>query len=490
MTVSTDPGSGPGDKPATAPALSRHVATRDDAPATTDFEQPALRTRRRGGVGPLGESRLTAWGLTSLLVTLYVINYADKAVLGIIAKPLRAELGLSAAQIGLVGSLFFLTFTIGGFFAGLLNRWMTLRWSLVLLGLCWAVAMLPMIAVAAFAVLLVSRLVLGLAEGPSSALLHTAAYAWHPPARRALPGALLAGAASVAKIAIAPLLTLVTVHFGWRWALFSLAAAGLVWAAAWLASWRPGPYIAAGGTKAAKSSGTPGENGSPAQTPADAEPATPWMKILLSPTFVTGALLVMSVYALVSVVLTWLPSYFEEGLGYSQLQSGSMFAFPSIVGLALMLLSSVTSDRMISKGASPRVLRIVVPAVGVLVSGVMLFLLPAISVPIACVVILSVGYGFATMVFPLLNAAVAEICPPRQTAGTLGVFLAIMAFGGLVAPYATGVIVDHAAAPAEGYAIAFQVLGLVASVCAVLTLIFANPVRDRARLRPHAVPTA
>lgn len=473
MTVTTASGSGPGRKPSASAAA--------DAPTTSDFETLAA---RRGGVGPLGERRLTAWGLTSLLVSLYVINYADKAVLGIIAKPLRVELGLTAAQIGLVGSLFFLTFTIGGFFAGLLNRWMTLRWSLVLLGLCWAAAMLPLIAVAGFAVLLISRLFLGLAEGPSSALLHTAAYAWHPPARRALPGALLAGSASISKIAIAPLLTVITVGFGWRWALFALAAAGMVWAVVWLSVWRPGPYIASGRTKRVD------DTEKAEASPADAEPATPWIRVFLAPTFITGALLVMSVYALVSVVLTWLPSYFEDGLGYSQLQSGSMFAFPSIVGLALMLLSSVTSDRMITKGASPRVLRIVVPSVGVLISGVLLFLLPSISTPIVCVLILSVGYGFAAMVFPLFNAAVAEICPPRQTAGTLGVFLAIMAIGGLVAPYATGVIVDAAATPAEGYATAFQMLGLVASVCAVLTLVFANPVRDRKRLRPNAVLTA
>ena len=61
-----------------------------------------------------------------------------------------------------------------------------------------------------------------------------------------------------------------------------------------------------------------------------------------------------------------------------------------------------------------------------------------------------------------------------------------MAIGGLVAPYATGVIVDAAATPAEGYATAFQVLGIVAAVCAVLALVFADPERDRARLRPHA----
>ncbi|WAC58165.1 MFS transporter [Gordonia sp. SL306] len=433
--------------------------------ATQDFPASTALRDRAG-------SPRKAWGLTSLLVALYVINYADKAVLGIIAQPLADELGLRSSQIGLVGSLFFLTFTIGGFFAGALNRWFSLRWALVLLALCWAFAMLPLVAVAAFAVLIVSRLLLGFAEGPSSALLHTAAYSWHPPAKRALPGALLAGAASIAKIAIAPILALVTVNLGWRAALVTLSVAGLLWCVVWLATWQDGPYIS--GAKGSATSAT---------TTAGEEPAVPWVRIFTSRTFIGGALLVMSVYALVTVVLTWLPSYFEVGLGYSRLQAGSMFAFPSIVGLVLMLVTSVVADRLISRGATSRKVRVIVPSVGVLISGVLLFLLPSIGTPAVAVLVVSVGYGFATTVFPLMNAAISEICPPRQTAGTLGVFLAIMAIGGLVAPYATGLIVDAAATPAQGYATAFQILGLVASVCAVIALVLADPERDKMLVR-------
>ena len=55
-----------------------------------------------------------------------------------------------------------------------------------------------------------------------------------------------------------------------------------------------------------------------------------------------AALLIVTIYALVAVVLTWLPSYFEVGLGYSAMQAGSMFALPSIVGLILMIISSVS----------------------------------------------------------------------------------------------------------------------------------------------------
>nr|WP_271212705.1 MFS transporter [Rhodococcus wratislaviensis]GLK39395.1 MFS transporter [Rhodococcus wratislaviensis] len=420
------------------------------------------------------ESRSRAWGLTGLLVLLYVVNYADKAVLGIIAQPLAHELGLSASQIGLVGSLFFLTFTVGGFFAGALNRWMSLRWALLLLAIAWSVAILPLVVVASFAVLLVSRLLLGLAEGPSSALLHTAAYSWHAPAKRGLPSALLAGAASIAKIAVAPALAFVTVTFGWRYALVALAVIGVLWCVVWLTVWSEGPYIRSGKGADSAASGDAGE------------PAVPWGRIFRTRTFISGALLVMSVYALVAVVLTWLPSYFEVGLGYSRLQAGSMFAFPSIAGLILMLLSSVIGDRLLARGSTSRVVRVIVPAVGVLICGAILLALPSITAPAVAVLVVSVGYGFAASVFPLLNAAISEICPPRQTAGTLGVFLAVMAIGGLVAPYATGLIVDAAASPAEGYATAFQSLGLVAAVCAVGALVFANPERDKKLVRGDA----
>lgn len=259
--------------------------------------------------------------------------------------------------------------------------------------------------------------------------------------------------------------------------------AGVLWCVVWLATWSDGPYIRSGKAVAAADA----EPVADTVSEEAEEPAVPWRRIFTTRTFISGVLLVMSVYALVTVVLTWLPSYFEVGLGYSRLQAGSMFAFPSIVGLILMLLSSTVGDRLATRGASSRKVRIIVPSVGVLVCGAMLFALPSISTPALAVLVVSVGYGFAATVFPLLNAAISETYPPRQVAGTLGVFMAIMAVGGLVAPYATGLIVDAAATPAQGYATAFQILGLVASVCAVLALVFANPERDKALLRPSTV---
>ncbi len=429
---------------------------------------------------PGSESRRKAWSLTALLVVLYVVNYGDKAAFGIIAQALKDELGISAAQIGLVGSLFFFAFTIGGFFAGALNRWMSLRTVLLVLALVWAAAMLPLVVSATFAVLVVSRMLLGIAEGPSSALIHTAAYSWHPTERRGFPGALLASAASVAKIVLAPLLAYLSVAYGWRSALITMAVIGIVWCVFWLRLWEVGPYIPAKATGPAKASG-PTKKARP-DTGAD-EPRVPWARILLTRTFLTGVPLVASIYALVTVVLTWLPSYFEVGLGFSRLEAGSMLAIPSVVGLISLIGGTLLSDFLLARGWSSRFVRIVGPSLLVVVGGGILFLLPSIENPAAAVAIVSIGYGVGVVVLPLSNAAVSEICPPEQTAGTLGIFLALMAIGGLIGPYVTGLIVDAAASPGDGYATAFQVLGVAAALSALLTLIFADPERDKVLVR-------
>lgn len=111
-----------------------------------------------------------------------------------------------------------------------------------------------------------------------------------------------------------------------------------------------------------------------------------------------------------------------------------------------------------------------------------LVLLPNIGAPALAVLVLSVGYGAGAIILPLSNAAISQICPPRQLAGTLGVFLALMSVGGLIAPYLTGVILDAAASPGAGYATAFQVFGIAALVASVVALITVNPERDARRV--------
>ncbi|WP_094269963.1 MFS transporter [Rhodococcus sp. OK302] len=417
---------------------------------------------------------MRAWGLTGVLVLLVVVNWADKAVFGLVAQPLAKEFGLTSAQIGLVGSAFFLAFTVGGFFAGVLHKWLSLRWLLVLMSLGWAASMIPLVVVAGFGMLLVTRMMLGFFEGPTNALVHTGAYSWHPIEKRGVPGAMLASGASIAKIAIAPLMALAVAAWGWRATFIILACVGIVWCALWLATWKEGPYMQRPVRKSDKAASV--DAGAPVVA------KVPLMKIFLTPTFLGALAAVFTMYALVTVVLTWLPSYFEVGLGYSRVQAGTMFGIPSIAGLFFMFLCTSVSDRLMSRGASSRVLRGIVPGIALLLCGLALVTMPFIKTPIVAVVVVSVGYGLGSVIIPQFNAAISEICPPQQLAAVLGVFMALMASGGLIAPYLTGVIVDNAPSAAEGYATAFQVFGIATAIGAVIALCTVNATRDRVRI--------
>ncbi|MGZ2224305.1 MFS transporter [Glutamicibacter nicotianae] len=84
-----------------------------------------------------------------------LLNRTDKAVLGLAAQPLSAEFGLTTAQIGLMGSAFYLAFAISGFFAGFLQKKMSIKWTLTFLVSAWAVAMVtPMLAIGGFSAVL------------------------------------------------------------------------------------------------------------------------------------------------------------------------------------------------------------------------------------------------------------------------------------------------------------------------------------------------
>lgn len=414
----------------------------------------------------------TAWGMTALVVFLYTINYADKAVLGIIAQPLSEELGLKASEIGLVGSLFFLMFTIGGLFAGVLDRWAGLRWALLGLAVVWSVAMLPLVVSASFVVLILTRMLLGLAEGPGSALMHTAVYSWHAPARRGLPGAVLISSAGIANLLFAPILAFVTVKWGWRAAIVSLSLIALVWMVVWLKKWAQGPYME-----------TPADAPESTDGTESAEPHVPWTRIFLNRTFLSCALMLMTAYGMATVVLTWLPSYFEVGLGYSRIQAGSMLTIPALIGLVLTLLAAFGTDKLMQRGVSVRTVRVIAPCLSLLLCSATLVFLPHVGVAGVAVVLVSLGYGFSALVMPIVTAAISELCPPRQTAGTLGVFIAVLSLGGLVGPYATGVIVDRSETQLLGYVHSFQAIGVVAAIAAVVALIFADPLRDRMRIR-------
>ena len=86
-----------------------------------------------------------AWTVTSLLFLYMMINFADKAVVGLAAVPIMRELDLTPKQYGALGSSFFLLFSLSGVLVGFQANRRPTRWIILLLAASWAVVQFPMI---------------------------------------------------------------------------------------------------------------------------------------------------------------------------------------------------------------------------------------------------------------------------------------------------------------------------------------------------------
>ncbi|MFJ7948654.1 MFS transporter [Streptomyces sp. NPDC096354] len=413
-----------------------------------------------------------AWLITAMLTVLMVINFGDKVVLGIAANPLMKELDISKAQYGLVASAFFFLFGISSVAVGFLANRMSTRWVLLGMAVIWSAAMMPIVLIATLPALLGSRVLLGAAEGPTVGIAQHAVQKWFPDSRRALPTAVVNIGAALGVV-IAPLLTYLTVHHGWRAPFTALAVAGLVWAVIWFAVGREGPLTTYGASQ---------DQDTEAVVVAE-EPRVPYRKLLLSRSFVGMCAGGFAAYFTIALMLTWLPAYLEDVEGFSEQHAGSFLAVPRAVAVVLELAVPVAAGRWMRRGASRRSARAGTSAVILIVSGTALAaaLVPG-SGGLFHMALFTVAFSVPSIVFIFSALVVVDISPVGQRGATLGIGTAIMTSAGVVAPALMGALVGPFGDPGVGYRIGFLVPALAMILGGIAVALWVNPDRDARRL--------
>lgn len=404
-------------------------------------------------------SSVRAWTVTTAVVGAVVVVFLDKALLGLVANPLRAELGLSSTAFGALGSASHVLQLIACLGLGLLGNRVSPRVILLVAGVLWAVGQAPALLATTAAALVVSRLVVGAAEGPVVPLLHTVSYSWFPNERRGLPASLITSGSAIAKVALLPVLTVVIVAFGWRSGFLTVGVLALVWTVIWYAVGRMGPFATE-------------------PSPVETTPSARWTRVLRSRTFLVAVFAYFAQGALAAVVFTWLPSYFENGLGFTATASGLLYALPSAMGIVALVVIGSLGDRMLRRGARSRTVRGTAGGLVLAASGALLCVLPWVSSAVVAIAVLVVGYGFSITVNTVTLPMVAEIAPAEKRAGALAVLIAAGSCAGIVSPLITGMILDATSSPTAGYATAFLLCGGLLAVAGLLFGAVADPERD------------
>ncbi|WP_371673773.1 MFS transporter [Streptomyces sp. NBC_00289] len=432
-----------------------------------------------------------------VLALFIVVNAADKAVLGLTADPIKAELGLSATEFGTIASSFYLLFSLSAVSVGFLGDRIRPRPLLAVLALVWAAAQLPILLPATgFGALVATRVALGAGEGPGFPLANYTAFTWFPEKRRALPSAVVVAGGAGGTVLAAPLVVLVSNTLGWRAAFGMLGAAGLVWTLVWLRVGGGGPYAAhLGPGPADDEASVDGElraDDVPAARADDERPtAVPFLRVITTGTWLGATFSTFAVMWTLSLGFAWLPLFLEEQAGFSDAQVSGIVGLPALSMAVLVLSTGAVAHRLLRGGVTARVAQGLLGALLPLLAGVCLLLATRAGPTALLLPLLVLAFSAGNGQTPLINAAIADICPAGRRSAALGLSYALAALSSLFAPYVTGRIIDAAPTEAVGYGRAFDLAACLLVAGAVLSALLIRPDRDAlGLLAAHPAPSA
>ncbi|MET3721187.1 MULTISPECIES: MFS transporter [unclassified Arthrobacter] len=413
--------------------------------------------------------------ITVCLLFLMMLSWADKAVLGIAAVPLMKQLGITPEQFGLVGSAMFLTFGVAQIVAAPIANKVSSKWILLVLCLLWSLAQAPILLFASLPALWASRLLLGAGEGPLAPVLMHGIYKWFPEKKGATPAALASAGVTLGIVAFAPVLAWVIGQFGWQTAFAVLAILGLIWSLFWIIVGKEGPYTS---RKAEQEI----DGIAPEEAPVVVEAKVRDWRTILSTSWIFAVLASFFGYWTFTLAMSWGPAYFQNVLGFTGQQAGTMIALPAAWGAIATVGLSALTQRLHLRGVPTRKARGWVLSIAATFAGACLVAATLTTSPFLSITLMVFGFGTAPALFAITYLIVAELTTIAQRGANLSIANAVLTTGGVFAPAVSGFLIGGAATPAEGYKAAFALAGGLMLTFGILALIFVNQQRDRRRL--------
>jgi MFS family permease len=408
------------------------------------------------------------WTIVALLFCFMMINFADKAIVGLAAVPIMKELGLTPKQFGLINSSFFFLFSISAVVTGFIVNRIQTRWALLAMGLVWALTQFPMVGSVGFAGLITCRVILGAGEGPAYPVALHATYKWFPNSLRSLPTSVISQGAAIGVVFAIPILDHVIEEYSWRWAFGLLGAIGLVWSLVWAAFGREGKIVV-----------------TIVQESGHQLDRIPYRKLLLNKTVLAAFAAGFSAYWGLSLLIGWFTPFLIQGLGVTQREAAWITTLPWMASPLVVITASYFSQRMLAKGVSSRWARGVLSGGCVALGGLALIAMPHMATPSLKIAMVVIGMSVPAVIYVMGHAMIAEFTPVSQRGAMLAINNAVITSAGLIAPYLMGGVIEAAtksgASAADGYMHGFMICGVLSVICGLIGMVFLRPGQDAAR---------
>ncbi len=398
------------------------------------------------------------------LFVLMVVNYIDRVNLSVAAPLIAQHFDLSPIQMGFLFSSFLWTYVLFLIPMGFaVDKWGARGIAGISLAV-WSIAGMLTGAAPTFAILLLSRLLLGAGECSSFPVGGRVVREWAPRSERGIATAFLNSGAYAGPALGAVLTGWLVTATGWRESFYVTGLIGLGVALLWLAFYRRPEQ--AGWLSADEHAFILRERNDPRAHDA-AEAGTEPLKLsrlFANRTIWALALIEGCAAYTLYLFLSWMPSYLLASSGLNVMKSGLFTAIPYVVAaLAVMILSWI-SDYAIAK-----INRRTVLAICLLCSSVIL-LMPFATAVWQIILLISISLACVATAISLNITLANDLLSDGAYAGmSVGVVMVGGNFFGLIAPITTGYIVSSSAGYSGAFAIAGILLLLGATVCITAT---------------------
>jgi ACS family sodium-dependent inorganic phosphate cotransporter len=375
----------------------------------------------------------TRYTVVALCLAATLVCYIDRVNISVAIIPMAKDLDWDQTTRGFVLSAFFWGYLATQIAGG----WLADRYGgKIVLGmavLVWSAftVLTPPAAFAGFWLLILARIGMGLGEGLTFPSIYTLFARWVPSSERTRAVGLNFAGIPLGTIVALFVTPLIVVQYGWPWAFYIFGAFGLVWYAAWhfLVSDSPEthPRITEEEKAFIASQRSVKEDAPKGATRVLLSKRPVWALIFNH--FCTN----WGFY----VLLSWLPTYMNEGLGVNIRAVGLYTALPFIANVAGFMLSGYLADKMIAGGQSVTRTRKIMQTIGLGGPAVALLLVGNVTNAEVAVAIMTVSLFLAGWVAGGFLVNHLDIAPRHagilmgltNTAGTLPGILGVTITG-------------------------------------------------------------
>lgn len=380
--------------------------------------------------------------ITSLVL---VLNYADRAALGVAGSTIMKEFSLSHTQFGMISSIFFLGYAPFCFIGGWLSDKYGPRVTMGAAVGWWSVFTALTAAGAGYLSFLIIRFFFGFGEGPQGSVTVKTMRNWFPQSQMGMAVGVSQGSTPLGGAIGTPLVAWMVAASGdWRVPFIVLGGLGILMTIGWWVIVRDTPQVHPWATKQDVDDLIQGAIEPEMAVLDPAEEKAESLGYYLKQPLVLATSAAFFGYAWVLYTfLSWFPVYLVQARGVDLKEVALVGSLPWILGVIGYMGGGIITDRIALRTGKPAAARKGMIVFGLMGTAILMACLGLVSSLWAAVAMMSAVVFLLYLTGSQYFLVISDTIPGKRLGGVVGFVHFIANLSGVLAPALVGIVVDR-----------------------------------------------